>query len=429
MTSTTTTGARTEDAGAPSRDDGRVPAQNFGRTTFFILACTSVLSGVLLFATVDPHLREVGMLAGGLDTHIYRDGALRVLRDIPLYEDPTLAGLSYTYTPFSTLSFLPIAAVPWGWVNGTWAALNLVMLFGCVLLCWKLLGYTLTRRLAAVSALITLTCTFLEPVRSTLYYGQINLILMALVLLGFSRPDGSRARGIGVGIAAGIKLVPLFFVVQFAVLRQWRAALTAAATFLATVLIAWIVLPADSRQYWTSTFFHSDRIAPDTQPANQSLRGAVAHLLDHPVQMRYWLLLAVPVAVVGLLVSAALYQRGERLLGVTLSGMTACAVSPFAWNHHWVWFVPLFVYCVHRAQSAPRWWGAAGALYLAAGAWSYHWTETWVVVGWFLFPPSWPVSPILLNMYVIVYLIILGAALRFVGVRRGWALVRGGAGA
>ncbi len=399
--------------------------QTFGRTTLFILACTSALSGVLLFATVDPHLREVGMLAGGLDTHIYRDGAFRVLRDIPLYQDPTLAGLSYTYTPFSTLTFLPIAAVPWGWVNGVWAALNLTMLFGCVLLCWKLLGYKLTRRLLVVSGLITLTCTFLEPVRSTLYYGQINLILMALVLLGFSRGESSRARGIGVGLAAGIKLVPLFFVVQFAVLRQWRAACTAAGTFLATVVLAWIVLPADSKQYWTSTFFQSNRIAPDTQPANQSLRGAIAHLTDHPVQLRYWLLLAVPVAVVGLLVSAALYERGDRLLGVSVSGMTACAVSPFAWDHHWVWFVPLFVYCVHRAQWEPRWWGVAGALYVAVGAWSYHWTETWVVVGWFLFPPSWPTWPILSNMYVIVYLVVLGCAIRHLGIRRGWATIRG----
>ncbi|MGW4244451.1 glycosyltransferase 87 family protein [Nocardia sp. NPDC004722] len=408
-------GARTEERAGV--EDSRAERPEWGARTWWVLAFGAVLSLVLIFLTVDPWLDEVGFLAGGFDVHVYRDGAWKIYHDHPLYTETTHRGLSYTYTPFSTLVFLPILAVPWAMVTNSWLALNICVLYGCVLLCWRVLGYRLTWRLAGLSALLTATCMFLEPIRTTLYYGQINLVLMALILWDFARPERSRLRGIGVGLAAGIKLVPLYFVAQFLVLRQWRAAVTASAVFVATILIAGAVLPSDSEQYWTKTFFESDRIAPDTQPANQSLRGAIAHLTGHQVPQWLWLLIAVPVAIGGLLLAAALYNRGEKLLTVTLAGLTSCAVSPFSWNHHWVWFLPLFVYLVHRAQADPRWWSAAGFLYLATGAWAYHWTDTWVVVGWFLFPPSWPISQILLNCYVIVYAVIVGCVVH--RLRRG----------
>ncbi|MEC3915753.1 glycosyltransferase 87 family protein [Nocardia sp. CDC160] len=376
-----------------------------------MLVFGAALSLVLIFLTVDPWLDQVGFLAGGFDVHVYRDGAWKIYNDHPLYTETTHRDLSYTYTPFSTLIFLPLLGIPFEAVTNTWLAVNICVLYVCVLLCWRVLGHRLTWRLAGMSALLTATCMFLEPVRTTLYYGQINLVLMALILWDFSRPERGRLRGIGVGLASGIKLVPLYFVAQFLVLRQWRAALVAASTFVLTIVIAWIALPDDSKQYWTKTFFQSDRIAPDTQPANQSIRGTIAHLTGHQVPQWLWLLLAVPVAVGGLLLAAALYNRGERLLTVTVAGLTSCAVSPFSWNHHWVWFLPLFIYLVQRAETSPRWWSAVGFLYLATGAWSYHWNDTWVVVGWFLFPPSWPISQILLNCYVIVYAIIIGCVL------------------
>ncbi|MFI6866539.1 glycosyltransferase 87 family protein [Nocardia sp. NPDC050406] len=385
------------------------------RGTIFLLGALAVLSVTLLLTTVDPWLDKAGFLVGGLDAHVYRDGALRILEHRPLYTEPSIRGLLYTYTPFSTIVFLPIVLVPWSYVTNVWLTLNVLVLIACVRLAFRMLGYRSTTRLTVVSALLALGCVFLEPVRTTLYYGQINLMLMLLVLWDFSRDDGDRLRGTGVGIAAGIKLVPGFFIFQFAVLRQWRTAVTAAAVFLATIALAWVVLPADSRQYWLSTFMKSDRIADDGHPSNQSLRGALAHVMGHPPPVWLWLLVAGVCAVAGALLAKRLYDRGERLLAVVLSGMTACAISPFSWGHHWVWFVPLLVYIVHRALRSPRWWLVALALYVSVAAWTYQYTETWVSVGVFLLPPTWPFAQIFMNAYVIVYAVTLGAA---------WWLVR-----
>ena len=370
-----------------------------------------MLSALLLLTTVDPRLDGAGILAGGADLHVYRDGAFRVTHGYPLYTETVLFGLLYTYTPFSTLAFIPIELIPWGAVNHVWMALNLTALLGCVLLSWKMLGYRATPRLVTLSVLLTGACTFLEPVRTTLFYGQINVILMLLVLWDFSRDDRSRLRGVGVGLAAGIKLTPLYFVAVFLALRQWRAAATAGAVFAATIVGAWLVLPVDSRQYWTSTFFQSTRIADDTHPSNQSIRGVIAHITGAPTPVWLWILLAAAVATLGLWLTARLSAAGEHLLAVTLSGLTAAAVSPFSWSHHWVWFVPLAVYLVHRALTQPRWWIAAGALYVVAGAWPYHWDDTNVVIGLFLYPPAWPVTKILVNIHVVVFASVLGAVL------------------
>ncbi|WP_324194541.1 glycosyltransferase 87 family protein [Nocardia blacklockiae] len=386
-------------------DNGsRAPGLSHLRPTAIVLALTAVAAVVFIFTTVDPWLPKAGMLDGGLDAHIYRDGAWKILHGHSLYSEETYFGLLYTYTPFSTLAFIPIALFPWGWVTNTWMVLNLGVLFGCVLLSWRLLGYRIDKRLAAISALLSLTLVFIEPVRTTLYYGQINLMLMALVLWDFSRGDRSRLRGLGVGVAAGIKLVPLYFVVQFAAMRQWRSALTAAGVFVGTIVLSGLVLPGDSKQYWTSTFFQSNRIGEDAHPANQSLRGAIAHLTgQHSAPMWLWILVAGGVAALSLVVTAGLYRHGERLLTVTLAGMTACAVSPFAWGHHWVWFVPLLVYLAHRAQTRPIWWIPAVAVLLAIGAWPYHYSDSWVSVGVFLLPPYWPGAQLMMNAYVLIY--------------------------
>ncbi|WP_446224666.1 glycosyltransferase 87 family protein [Nocardia sp. IBHARD005] len=375
--------------------------------TLLLLLGTAVAGVTLLFTTMDPWMDRGGILVGGLDVHIYRDGGWRVVHERALYIDPTHYGLLYTYTPFSALVFLPLLLVPWAHVTTTWLVLNLLVLFGVVLQSFRMLGYRATTELAAVSALLTLACTFAEPVRTTLYYGQINLVLMLVVLWDFSRAGNSTLRGLGVGVAAGIKLTPLYFIAQYLAQRQWRAAATGALTFIASIGLTALILPSDSYQYWTSAFFHSGRIAPDVHPANQSLRGAIAHLTHGPAPVWLWLLIAIPIALVALWLSAVLVRRGEPLLSITLGGLTACAISPYSWGHHWVWFVPLLVYLIHRAQTRAPWWLAAAALYVAIAAWTYTYTPTWVSVGTFLLPPWWPLPQVLMNIYVIIYLITL----------------------
>ncbi|PBC47781.1 glycosyl transferase [Rhodococcus sp. ACS1] len=383
--------------------------------TVVALAVCATLAVVAVLGTVDPWTPKIGLFTGGADLHVYRDGGWRVLHGLPLYSGPVALGLLYTYTPFSAIVFVPLERIPGAYVDNLWMAFNLGVLAGCILLCWRILGYRITPHLLLVTALTTVTCTFVEPVRTTLFYGQVNLVLMLWVLWDFSRPERSVLRGVGIGLGAAVKLTPSFFVVQLLALRQWRAAAAATSVFAGTVAFAWVIVPDDSRRYWTSTFFDSTRIADDAHPSNQSLRGTLTRLTDGQAPPWLWLILAGAVAVVGLVVSVRLYGRGERLLSVVLGGLTAAVVSPFSWSHHWVWLVPLMVYLMQRAVTdTGRWWFAFAALFASTAAWQYWWSPDFAVVGLFLFPPSWPVAFLLQNIYVLVYVPVLASAIRMV---------------
>ncbi|MFM1731213.1 glycosyltransferase 87 family protein [Prescottella soli] len=364
---------------------------------------------VLLFTTVNPRMPYTGLFMGGADLDVYRDGARHVMAGLPLYTEPVIHGLLYTYTPFSTLMFLPFGLLPGEIDKYIWMGVNVVLLAAIVALCWRMLGYRLGGHAVAVSTLLTCSFAFLEPVRTTLFYGQINLVLMALVLWDAYRDEHSRLKGIGVGIAAGIKLTPAYFVLYYLALRQWRAAAVATVTIAATIGVSWAVLPRDSWQYWTETFFDSTRIADEGHAANQSLRGALTRIIGEPTPTWLWLLLAAIIIAVSLWVVARLHRGGETLLAVTIAGFTASVVSPFSWSHHWVWFVPLLVWTVHRALTNAWWWLGTVALFGVAGSWAYQFPGR-LVVGLYLFPPTWIPWDVLVNLYVLAYSAILAGA-------------------
>jgi alpha-1,2-mannosyltransferase len=379
-------------------------------------------SVVLLLTTVPPRMPNVGLFRGGDDLAVYRDAGRHVVAHIPLYTDRLFHDHLYTYTPFSALTFVPLGLLPGDGVDTyIWMVANVIVLVAIVAQCWRMLGYRITPNLVGISTLLALVCTFLEPVRTTLYFGQINLVLMLLVLWDTARGEHSRLRGIGVGIAAGIKLTPAYVIVYFLAIRQWRTAAVALATIAATIGVGWIFLASDSRQYWTESFFIAERIGAEIRhPGNQSLRAAIGRVSgDNPTSaieplggettpLWLWLLADLCVLIVSLLIAVRLHRGGERLLAVTITGLTAAVLSPFAWTHHWVWFLPLLIYCVHRALTNSLWWFGAGGLFVALGAWPYQYPIDPVPrVGLYMFPPAWVHWHVVVNLYVIIYAVVL----------------------
>lgn len=395
------------DAGA-----GRALTLSLGAWT--ILVTWSVVSVVLMCVTVNPLQPEIGFFRGSSDYFVYRDAAWHVLEGIPLYEHQLFEYHWWTYTPFAALFFLPFEFLPTapdetGADQYIWMAVNFVLLVAIVVRCWQLLDYRVTRALVGISTLIAFGCVFLEPVRTTIFYGQVNLLLMWLVLWDYSRGEHSRIKGVGIGISAGIKLIPGYFAIYYAALGQWRAAAVALGTSAATLVVGWIFLPSDSWTYWSSTFFDSSRVYDELDhPANQSLRGAMAKIMDHNPAFWQWAPPAVAIAAVSLVIAVRLYRRDERLLSITLVGMSAAVVSPFTWSHHWVWFVPVVVYFMHRARTDPRWWLAVVALTAVIGSWAYqYWFEDEPRVGLYLFPPRWINADVLVNLYLVLFVPIL----------------------
>ncbi len=324
-----------------------------------------------------------------VDLDVYRLGAHAWLSGHDLYGRLPLTSnglnLGFTYPPISAVAMAPLAVVSSRMAGILITAVTLGLMMTVIALFLRTAGLAGTRRSWRLAALLLPAAALLEPVRTNLAYGQINVVLMALVSVDClvpetwwrvsGRPIGW-PRGALVGAAAAMKLTPAVFVLYFLARRQWRAAATAAASFVVVTGVGALLAPHDSASYWTKEVFQTGRIGPLVFAGNQSLNGFLFRTnLNGSVERETWLAAAAAIGVIGVI---ALFRvaRADRPL-VTL-GLTACItllVSPVSWSHHWVWCAPILLTAAvasYRARdrramilsgaglvlfaSSPQWW-------------------------------------------------------------------------
>jgi alpha-1,2-mannosyltransferase len=280
-----------------------------------------------------------------VDLHVYRLGGEAVLHGGFLY-GLRFHGLPFTYPPFAAVLFSVPAALPFP-VSAVLLAGASVMALPVVLyLALRLpgLGSAGLSSAAAwrVALLAGAAAVWLEPVRTTLGYGQIDLLLALLVLydLAIAVRMPGRWPGAAIGLAAGIKLTPAIFIVYLFLTRRYRAGWTAVVTFAATVLVGFAVLPGASRWYWGGQFANPGHISPVQDPENQSLLGVLARTLPAAEVTAVWLPLAGMVAVAGLFLACDAGRRGDEALGFCFCAVTGLLISPISWTHHWVLVIP-----------------------------------------------------------------------------------------
>jgi alpha-1,2-mannosyltransferase len=315
------------------------------------------------------------------DLNVY-DHAGLIARTLPqrLYSWQLHPGIKFTYTPFAALVFAGGSLLPWAVLRWLMTAASLAALAGTV---WFTLGGLGWRGRARATALLGLTAVmlWLEPVQRALHLGQIELVLMALIVWDLGQSDGRRWKGAGIGLAAGIKLVPLIFIPYLLLAGKMRQAAVAAAVFAGTVVIGFAALPHASAQWWlTGYFVHPGNVGDVGSLLNQSLFGLVTRAAGG-VQPATgpWLGLSAAVTVTGLAAAAALHRSGRPVYGWLTCALTGLLVSPISWDHHWVWIVPVLVVLADaaaRARGAARWrYGALAAVVAALFAdWPGRWT-------------------------------------------------------
>lgn len=286
-----------------------------------------------------------------LDAEVYRVGARQLLDGLPLYgELPPMRQddikLPFTYPPFAALLFVPLAIVP------LFTAMLLVhtisvlaLLLACVIGARMIDADIRGSRLLRFAAPIALIAILAEPVTSTLGYGQVNNILLAMVVADALLPRTFWPRGMLIGLAAAIKLTPAVFVLFFLVRKDFRAALTAVGSAIAATLIAWAVIPADAYDFWFGALRDPERIGDLTFAHNQSINGVLARLGGPDLAGGAIWMLAV-VVTIGIAATAMwfLARAGRITEALLVNALIALLCSPVSWTHHWVWmavFVPI----------------------------------------------------------------------------------------
>ena len=348
-----------------------------------------------------------------IDLQVYRWGGEMARQHRNVYDLKFEGFLSFTYTPLAVLAFELMSHLSLGVLRFVMTGASIAALLGALWVAFGLAGMSERRMRVGLTLGTAGVVLGLEPVAQTLGFGQINLLLMLLVLVDLSQPDGRRWNGAGVGLAAAIKLTPAIFIGYLVLTRRFRAAAVACGTFAAAVALGFLALPAPSRRFWFGgLFLNSERVGGVGYAGNQSVNGALVRLFAGVNQARpAWFVAAALIGGAGLVLAAWASRRGEELLGIATCALTALLVSPISWSHHWVWvvlLVPCGVRLLRGHRSRMGWLGLAGlvGLFLAGpvrliwqpphtGNLEYGWHGPQLITG---------------NLYVVLGLLLLGMA-------------------
>jgi alpha-1,2-mannosyltransferase len=292
--------------------------------------------------------RVLGHIPYRIDVEVYRMGARAWLDGRPLYSDGAMfhtsigLNLPFTYPPLAAIAFCPIALVPFPVASVTMTLITLALLLASTVIVLSRLDVgSPAARWWLAAFVVGLAVIHLEPIESNLAFGQINVILMTLVIADCLPCRTPWPRGTLLGFAIALKLTPAAFLLYFALRRDARAALTATASFAIASLAGFLLAWRDSLQYWIATVRHTERIGNASLNTNQNIAGALARLpLTASEQFAVWTLGCLVVLALTVWAARRTLRAGEPVLALMCIALFGLVVSPVSWSHHWVWVLP-----------------------------------------------------------------------------------------
>ena len=292
-----------------------------------------------------------------IDIDIYQMGAQAWMDGRPLYRGDVLfhtpidLDLPFTYPPLAAIMFCPFAwlHMPAASVAITLLTLVLLVVSTVIVLTrldvWNasalLPGPAWLRRWWLAMVIAVPATIWLEPITSNFAFGQINIVLMTLVIADCMPHRTPWPRGLLLGLGIALKLTPAVFLLYFLLRRDNRAALTAVVSFVAVTLVGFALAWDDSWEYWTHTVRHTDRIGAAALNTDQNIAGALARLgLGEQQRFLLWVAASLLVLAATVWAMRRLLRAGEPMLAVICVALFGLVVSPVSWSHHWVWMMP-----------------------------------------------------------------------------------------
>ncbi|MEV6278544.1 glycosyltransferase 87 family protein [Nocardia sp. NPDC051832] len=331
-----------------ARDASKSPDRRYGPVVWLVPALLAVVAYLFLTVPIWP----VQAASGGvpitgdfIDLQVYRLGveALRDGGNMYGQLPETNAGISlpFIYPPFAALVLGPFALLPWD------PAAFLFFVSSVAALAVTL--YLVARRIWPArdqlrTALYATACAVplamvLEPVWATLNFGQVNLLLMALVAADVLARKPKWRRGMLIGLAAAIKLTPAAFVLYFLVKKDYKSALTAAVTGAVATLLSFAILPKASVEYWFHGMGNVSGLSGSSFHTNQSIQAVLARFgIEKPLFTILWL--AISALLLVLVVVAMRRTLDFPPLALAINAVFTLLVSPISWSHHWVMIAP-----------------------------------------------------------------------------------------
>ncbi len=177
------------------------------------------------------------------DFKTYQRAAKRAVAGEPIYrvEDPH----RYLYAPVVTFLFFPLAVLPAWAGKSLWLALNAVLLVSIFRTTARLLFREGRAPPGFQVLVLLLSFRFID---NNLGHGQLNIVLLWLVLYAYEETSRSRHALAGLALAGAIaaKIVPAVFLVEILLRRRWR--------FLAWTIAAFVALMVIPAVWWGAAY-------------------------------------------------------------------------------------------------------------------------------------------------------------------------------
>ncbi len=308
----------------------------------------------------------------------------------------------YLYPPTSLPIFYPLAGLSFDAAKDAMLVLNHLLSLGAIVLCFFFLKQvTGTNPSELVGAVCVLFCFLFDPIRSTIFHGQINLVVLcALLAFHLLLSKGRELPAmLFLALAIVLKTYPAVLVLLLLAQRRYRAVIS-----LGVVLLAWLVMSAallpgvvwgDWFEYVLPFGGYGRTVEALCSPANiwnQNLNGFFVRLFMNgdssnalfncPVLARALTYLC---SVVLLALSTWLCHRVSKAHSDRFAGLefalyltVVFLISPLSWFHHLVFILPACFVVIHLSLTRYR----SGKALLAWAALSI------LAWNWYLWPDS-----------------------------------------
>jgi alpha-1,2-mannosyltransferase len=320
----------------------------------------ALLQALALVALGYAGWRLVGSTPYRIDIDVYRMGGQAWLDGHPLYSPdvkfhtPIGLNLPFTYPPLAAVIFAPFAWLGMPAASITITLITLALLLVSLMIVLTRMDVWETSRLVPgpawlrrwwLTALIVAWATlYWEPIEANFAFGQINVVLMTLVIAECVPRRTPWPRGLLLGLGIVLKLTPAVFLLYFLLNRDRRAVLTSLASVVTALAAGFALAWHDSWEYWTHTVRNTDRIGSASLNTNQNIAGTLARLgLDEHQRFLPWVAACFLVLALTVWAARRVLRAGEPTLAVICIALFGLVTSPVSWSHHWVWMLPTVV--------------------------------------------------------------------------------------
>lgn len=309
-----------------------------------------------------------------VDMIIYRSGVRAFLEGGEMYSVPMYAGdlaLPFIYPPFGALILVPLSI--FDVIHSDLAGDIMIMVSSALIIAclWFVLGAVARGSvdklsLAALTAATWPVALLIEPVWLNSGFAQINVVIMALVILDLVPRKRFLPQGSLIGIAAAIKITPLAMLLFFLLRRDFRAILVAGASALLATGVAALIRWDATVDYFSTVLLgmgtDSEFGVSTVYQSNSSFKGMLMRwwtsdaALDANSTLTnvIWLVAALLTIVLGGWLMVALFRRDMLVDAALVNALIMLLISPVSWSHHWIWLTLILPVLAWRCLTVLR---------------------------------------------------------------------------